>query len=73
MGKLIIDNRSSLSDCSALSACMDVVKAGRISGEGDKKQYCYGTKVPMIGVTDLMIYADLNKQSDRLIVMDAGT
>lgn len=70
MSKIIIENKSSVSDLSAISACAEVIKAGRISGDGQKKQYCYATRISMVGVNDLMIYATLNKSSDKLTVVD---
>jgi len=70
MGKLIIDNRSRVSDLMALSVCSYVVKRGRVSGTREKKQYCYATKIAMSGGTVLVVYAELNKKSDKLTVTD---
>lgn len=70
MGRVIIDNRSSQSDMVAVSACQKVMRNGRISGAGDKKQYCYATRVFTQDSPNLMVYASKNKCSDRFTVTD---
>ena len=66
MNKLIIDNRTDLSDLDAVNLVSKVINQGRISNDG--KQYCYGT-----GVTykekPYLIWTDLNKKSDRFIIV----
>ena len=42
MNKLIIDNRTELTDFEAVTLVGKVIKQGRISNDG--KQYCYGTR-----------------------------
>ena len=63
MSRIIIENRSSLDDATALAQVALVIRQGRISNEG--KQYCYVTRLG-----GLMIYSALNKASDRFIVSD---
>ncbi|MFW6273041.1 MAG: hypothetical protein ACOC2U_04615 [bacterium] len=65
MNKLIIDNRTDLTDYEALLVVGKVVNQGRISNSG--KQYCYGT---VISIDDkkYMVSTDLNKKSDRFII-----
>jgi len=67
MSKIIIENRSSISDCDALSVVSTVVSWGRMSGSGDKAQYCYYStfRNPKVGVS-----AFKNKASDRFVVID---
>ena len=66
MGKIIVDNRSRQSDIDALIYVLTVMREGRISGSGDKAQYCYHT-----GFTDgTEVVAYLNKRSDKFIVYD---
>lgn len=69
MSKIIIENNSKMSDAEALFRVIEVVKMGRISGSGDKEQYCYHTKIAcstgFCGVS-----AFLNKASDRFLVSD---
>ena len=70
MNKLIIDNRSTMSDFNALAYIKAVIEEGRISNEG--KQYCYYTTFErgnmIIGVSSF-----LNKKSDRFVVTEQLT
>lgn len=65
--KLIIDNRTELSDLEAMELVKAVVKEGRISNNG--KQYCYGTTV-QIDESLYGIWTDLNAKSDRFVITD---
>lgn len=66
MNKLIIDNRTGLTDLEALTLVSRVVNQGRISNDG--KQYCYGTGITLDG-NQYLIWTDLNKKSDRFVVV----
>jgi hypothetical protein len=70
MGKIIIDNRSSSSDETAIQLVAQVMIKGRISNYGS--QYCYAT---IFGKTEtrpsIAVYTDLNKKSDRFVITDA--
>jgi hypothetical protein len=67
VNKLIIDNRTDLSDFNALIAVINVVRDGRISNDG--KQYCYLTSMP-INEKQYVVSTDLNKKSDRFVIME---
>ena len=64
--KLIINNRSELSDLESLELIINVVKNGRISNKN--KQYCYGTIIEYNGI-NYEIFTDLNKNGDRFVIM----
>jgi len=63
MGKIIVDNRSSLSDMIALRRVAQVVADGRISNNG--RDYCYFTNFD-----DCEIDSFRNAKSDRFVVWD---
>jgi len=65
MNKLIIDNRTELTDFESVILVTRVIKQGRISNNG--KQYCYGTGIT-IKDKEYMIWTDLNKKSDRFVI-----
>ena len=65
MNKLIIDNRTELTDLEAVTLVSRVIDQGRISNDG--KQYCYGTGIT-IEDKEYMIWTDLNKKSDRFVI-----
>ena len=67
MSKLIIVNDSKSSDRDVLAALVDVVGRGKISGEGDKAQYCY---ISRYSTPPVVIYASKNKASDKFYVSD---
>ena len=67
MNKLIIENRTELTDLDAVRLAGKVIKIGRVSNNG--KQYCYGTGVHFEG-KDYMIYTNLNKKSDKFVITD---
>ena len=65
MNKLIIDNRTELSDINVVTLVGKVINQGRISN--DNKQYCYGTGIT-IKDKEYMIWTYLNKKSDRFVI-----
>ena len=65
--RIIIENRSSLDDINALLAAQTVMNGGRISNDG--KQYCYYS-VMTIGDQRIGVATDLNKRSDRFVVIN---
>ena len=65
MNKLIIDNRTELTDLEAVTLVSKVINQGRISNDG--KQYCYATGIT-IEDKEYMIWTDLNKKSDRFVI-----
>ena len=65
LNKLIIDNRTELTDLDVITLVGKVIKQGRISNDG--KQYCYGTGIT-IEDKEYMIWTDLNKKSDRFVI-----
>ena len=65
MNKLIIDNRTELTDLEAVTLISKVINQGRISN--DCKQYCYVTGIT-IEDKEYMIWTDLNKKSDRFVI-----
>lgn len=65
MNKLIIDNRTELTDFEAVTLVSRIIDRGRISNKG--KQYCYGTRIT-IEDKEYMIWTDLNKKSDRFVI-----
>ena len=66
--KIIIDNRSDLTDLGAVELAMNVIKGGRVSNFG--KEYCYLTVVHNWNGTgcDYQIASFMNKNSDRLVI-----
>ena len=64
MKKIIIENRSKVSDNVALAAVQWVMALGRISNDG--KQYCYYASTR----NNLGVSSFLNKKSDRFVVTD---
>ena len=67
MGKIIIDNRSSISDAAALNTVIRSIEAGRISNNG--KQYCYVCVMETHEGT-VQVASDLNKCSDKFTIVD---
>jgi hypothetical protein len=65
MNKIIIDNRTELTDLETLCLVDIVIKQGRISNNG--KQYCYVTVIKVEGIK-YAIYTYLNKKSDRFVI-----
>ena len=63
MNKIIIENRTNKPMEEILPYVIDVIKKGRISKTAKGKQYCFGTRWK----DGVIIYSDLNKQSDRFI------
>lgn len=66
MNKLIIDNRTELTDLEAINLVSRVVKLGRISNYN--KQYCYGIVIT-IENKEYIIWTHLNKKSDRFVII----
>jgi len=66
MNRIIIDNKSDLSDKECLELVGRVINQGRISNVG--KQYCYLT-VFLIGGFNYQVSTDLNKKSDRFLIV----
>jgi len=64
MEKLIIENRTELRILDLMSHIAAVLNQGRISKTAKGKQYCFVTRF----TNDIVIYADKNKKSDRLII-----
>lgn len=65
--RIIVENRSDLDDIEALLAVQTVMNGGRISNDG--KQYCYYS-VMTIDDKRIGVATDLNKRSDRFIVIN---
>lgn len=65
MNKLIIDNKTDLTDFEAVTLVSKIINQSRISNEG--KQYCYITRIAFKD-EDYMVCTDLNKRSDRFII-----
>ena len=68
MSKIIIDNRSDISDIEAIILVEDVISDGRVSDAG--KSYCF-VSVFTKGKEKTAVYARRNKESDTFIVMNA--
>lgn len=70
MSKIIIENNhETISDLIALECVMHVVSGGKISGSGDKAQYCYhSTFTIKPDGTKVQVAATKNKASDRFVV-----
>ena len=64
--KLIIDNRTELSDIEAMRLATTVIINGQISKDGT--QYCYCTTMTSTDGCRYAISGDLNKCSDRLTI-----
>jgi phage-related minor tail protein len=69
MSRIIINNRSKAYDIQALKMVGEVMHGGRISGTGDKAQYCYASTF-RFGVESFTVIATLNKCSDSFTVVD---
>lgn len=65
MGRIIINNRSELSDSTVMEMIMSVIKNGRISNDG--KQYCYLSTFIIQG-KEYDVATDLRKGSDSFTV-----
>ena len=70
MSKIIIENNhETISDIIALECVMHVVSDGKISGEGDKVQYCYhSTFTTKPDGVKVQVSAFKNKASDKFVV-----
>ena len=66
MAKIIIDNRSDLTDLEAIKIVCDVIRYGRISN--NNKLYCY-LSMFMLDGSKYQVSTDLNKRSDRFVII----
>ena len=64
--RLIIDNRTDISMSEALEYAIAVVKMGRISDGGES--YCYATQFGRGPGVRVVVVANRNKRSDRLVL-----
>ena len=64
--RLIIDNRAAIPMSEALEYAIEVVKMGRISDGG--KSYCYATQFGRGPGVRVVVVANRNKRSDRLLL-----
>jgi len=64
LNRLIIENRTSLSDQAALEKVIAVIKMGKISESRNKIQYCFHTCF----ADDTEVWCAKNKGSDRFVV-----
>jgi len=64
MEKLIIENRTDLGLLEILGYVGDVINIGKISKTSKGEQYCFITTYK----GGIVVYADKNKKSDRLII-----
>lgn len=64
MEKLIIENRTDLPMDKAIEFIQAVISAGKHSKTSKGHQYCFVTVFP----GNIAVYADKNKNSDKLIV-----
>ena len=67
MNKLIIDNKTELTDLEAVRLVESVITQGRISNDG--KQYCYGTTFTY-KQKSFVVWTDKNKKSDRFVILN---
>jgi len=64
--RIIIENRTNLSDAEAVQRALTVMRGGKVSGSGDRAQYCYCTTFG----DRVVVWASRNRGgSDRLVVM----
>lgn len=63
MSRIIINNKSDLTDIEAMRMTLNVMKMGRISNDG--KQYCYLTASAH---NEYHIVSDLRKKSDSFTI-----
>jgi hypothetical protein len=70
MEKLIIENHTDLKMNEALRYAKMVIEQGRISENHKGNQYCFATlfKKKELDKNGVVVYADKNKKSDRLII-----
>lgn len=65
MGRIIINNKSDLTDFKATELVLSVIKSGRISNDG--KQYCYLSTYEASDA-EYHVVTDLRKGSDSFTV-----
>jgi len=66
MEKLIIENRTELLMADVIYLVARVISGGKISKTSKGKQYCFCTTFS----NGIVIYADKNKLSDKLIISE---
>lgn len=69
MSRIIINNRTSLTDIDAMNMVSDVISVGRISN--DEKQYCYLTVFRKSDV-EYHVVTDLRKKSDSFTIYNVS-
>ncbi len=70
MNRIIINNKTDLSDIETLYFIRDVMSNGRISN--NNKQYCYLTQYEYEGRT-IQVATDLRKKSDSFTIIEANS
>jgi hypothetical protein len=68
MNRIIIDNRTDLSDSNAVRMVLRVIDAGRISKV--EKQYCYFTGLFPLDGKEYIVSPHINKKSERFVVTE---
>ena len=66
MEKLIIENSTDLPMVELLNYVKEIILQGKVSKTSKGKQYCFMTQFK----DGVVIYADKNKKSDRLIITE---
>jgi len=67
MSKIIIENRSDLTDIDVIDVVKSLIAIGRVSNNG--KQYCYLSTFVRPNGGNYQISTDLNKKSDRFLIV----
>ena len=62
MSKIIINNHTELHDLIVLQVVQQLVKHGKVSGDGEYKQYAYALRFEIEGAY-YMLYCILNRKS----------
>lgn len=70
MSRLIVQNRSDLSDDAAMFLAYRVVSFGRISADGES--YCYVSEFPLKSGKTYVVVARKNEKSDTFYVYNDG-
>jgi len=70
MNRIIINNKTDLSDIETLYFIRDVMSNGRISN--NNKQYCYLTQYEYEGRT-IQVATDLRKKSDSFTIIEVNS
>ena len=67
MNKIIVENRTDMSDLDSLELACSVIRQGRVSN--NNKQYCY-VCTSKVNNKNYAISTDLNKKSDRFVITE---